>query len=289
MLPIVCITGCSSGIGMETALLCAQSCQVIATVRSEKGKSELLNRAIKAGITLDIQRCDVTHTADVQALHDYIKQEYKRLDCLINNAGVALGGFFEDCSADQIEKVMNTNVLGLMSVSRAMIPLLRKGERPKLINMSSIAGMVGAPTISVYNASKYAVEGFSEALLFELKPFNIDVVLIQPGQYKTRIFTENLAIGQNSENPKSVYRNYTELAFGKLKRKLQTVLKDPYDVAKLCVSIIHKKRPRFRYLIGNDARFRLYLKRVLPFEIYRVLVNNVCSRLLFKHTYSRSS
>ena len=282
MKKVVLITGCSSGIGRELALECATTCYVIATVRNEVSYNSLLDKSIKLELNLDIQYCDVNSSSDIEKLMAYIASNYTKLDCLINNAGIALGGFFEDCSLEQIQGVMNTNVLGLMTVTKQALPLLHLSENAKIINMSSIAGRLSSPTISIYNASKWAVEGFSEALLFELKPFNIDVVLVEPGQYRTKIFTDNLVIATESENPQSKYQVFSKRAFTKLKSKIEKVLKDPKNVAELCHEIVHKKRPRFRYMIGIDAKIRLIIRQVLPFFLYRKLVNFICARVLFK-------
>ena len=278
----ILITGCSSGIGFGLALECATTSNVIATVRNKKGEEALLDKCLQLELKIDIQYCDVTSDEDVEALMVYIENTYSKLDCVINNAGIALGGFFEDCALDQAEKVMQTNVLGLMRVTHKSLPLLHKGVNPKIINISSIAGRVSSPTISVYNASKWAVEGFSEALLFELKPFGIDVVLVEPGQYRTKMFTDNLEIAANTKNKSSKYSSFSERAFTKLKAKIESVLKDPQEVVNVCHEIVYSKRPRFRYVVGIDARIRLIIRQCLPFEIYKKLVNFICSKVLFK-------
>lgn len=280
MLPIVCITGCSSGFGRLIALKAANSCQVIATVRQKKDQQDLLEQALKLNVSIDIQLCDVSKEDDIKQLVDHIKYQYDLLHVLINNAGVAIGGFFEDCHIDQIKACFNTNVFGVMSLTRHLLPLLRKANGAKIINMSSIAGLSASPLISVYNSSKWALEGFSEALLFELKPFNIDVICIEPGQYKTNIFDKNLMFAKHMSNKDSVYYNWSRKAMTLFDRKIKTSLKDPRKVADLCDALIHKKSTRFRYLIGHDARIRLYLRRLLPFEWYKKLINMGISRLI---------
>ena len=282
MLPIICITGCSSGFGQHIALKAAETCEVVATVRSEKAKAALLEKAIKLDCVLDIQLCDVNQQDDVAALARHINHTYKRLDILINNAGIAIGGFFEDMTQQQVQDVLHTNVLGVMHMTRAMLPLLRESKQAKIINMSSIAGLTGSPLISVYNASKWALEGFSEALLFELKPFNIAVVLIEPGQYKTQIFDQNLKFGKDAFEPSSLYYKWTCAAHNMFKKRLKTRLQDPSKVAQLCVKIIHQAKPRFRYLIGKDAWARYLLRRYMPFSWYRRLCHYVIKRT-FNH------
>ena len=272
MVPIVCITGCSSGFGQHIALEAALSCNVIATVRTNKDKEILNKLALQHDLNIDIQLCDITDQSSITTLINHISAHYTHCDILINNAGVVCGGFFEDYSFDQIQHVIQTNVLGLMAMTKSCLPLLRASHHAKIINMSSISGCVGIPGLSIYNASKWAVEGFSEALCFELKPFNIDVVLIEPGQFKTAIFEKNLHIAHHADNEKSPYYEFSQIAFKRVQKKLHKHLKDPQKVAKLCLRIIHNPRPRLRYCIGYDARLRLYLKKCLPFEWYRWLV-----------------
>ena len=136
------------------------------------------------------------------------------------------------------------------------------------------------PSLSLYNASKWAVEGFSEALLFELKPFDIDVVLIEPGNFKTRIFTDNLKLAQHAKSSDSPYYHFSSIAFNKLQKKIQERLQDPKKVARLCARILAMKHPKFRYIIGMDARLRNAFRRLLPFELYRLLVNAVFRRIM---------
>jgi len=282
MVPIVCITGCSSGFGQLIALQCAKTCNVIATVRTAKAKAELLDTALKQDLTLDVQLCDVTDVKAIKTLTTLISRTYGHCDVLINNAGVVLGGFFEDYSDQQIKHVLDTNVQGVIAMTKALLPLLRQSKQAKIINLSSIAGLAGIPSLSIYNASKWAIEGFSEALLFELKPFNIDVVLIEPGQYKTALFSKNLHIAKQANSPTSPYYEFSQIAFNKVQKKVQQYLKDPQAIALLCASIIHKKNPRFRYLIGHDARLRSYLKKCLPFELYKHLVQFIYNKTMQK-------
>ena len=274
-IPVICITGCSSGFGLLTALECAKTCQVIATVRSEKGKQILLDRSIKDNLSLDIQLCDVTDSTSIESLVSYIKTEYKRLNCLINNAGIGLGGFFEDTDMEQVKAVFNTNCFGLMEMTKACLGLLRESTPAKIINISSIAGLSASPMISIYNASKWAVEGFSESLMFELKPFGVDVVLVEPGQFKTKILSDNLHFGTGVHSEESIYYDVSQKALKAFQKKQAKGVPDPKPVVTLCAKLVHKKKPRFRYLVGWDAQFRLYFRRLLPFELYRWLMNTV--------------
>jgi len=269
---LICITGCSSGFGCLIAVAAAREHQVIATVRSEAGKAALLAACDQAGVSVECVFCDVTQRDHVTALMTHIKQHYGALDVLINNAGCVVAGFFEDLDHEQCEQVIQTNVMGIMQVTREALPLLRQRNSSKIIMISSIAGLVGMPAMSVYNASKFAVEGFSEALQYEVKPFGIEVVLLEPGTYNTQIFAGNLKVGARTFTKTSPYYTYSKRAFALLESRKKKGLKHPGEVVRCCMAIIAAKQPRFRYLLGNDARVRLYLRRILPFEWYRKLV-----------------
>ena len=279
-IPIVCITGCSSGFGLKIALECAKTCQVIATVRSEKGRQQLLDQMIKENVSIDIQLCDVTKSESIENLVRYITNEYTTLNVLINNAGIGLGGFFEDTAQEQIETVFQTNCFGLMSMTRACLPLLKKASPAKIINISSIAGLTGTPMISVYNSSKWAVEGLSEALLFELKPFGVDVIVIEPGQFKTKIFSDNLNLAHGVTNKESAYFGLSKKLLKQFESRQKKGVPDPKPVIRLCTRLVHKKRTRFRYLVGTDATLRFLVRRWLPFELYRIIVNKFVAKIM---------
>ena len=196
----ILITGCSSGFGLLTALECAKYYHVIATVRNKDKEKELFNLCNQNDLEIDIKYCDVSDNESVDVLFKDIQSQYGHLDVLVNNAGYGLGGFFEDMDQQEIMDLFNTNVFGLQRVTKAALPLLENPKHAKIINLSSIAGLTASPCISAYNASKWSVEGFSEALMFELQPFNIDVVLVEPGQFNTKIFSSNLRFASQMNN-----------------------------------------------------------------------------------------
>ena len=187
MKKVVLITGCSSGFGKEIAQICADEFQVIATMRDLSKRNRLESELKQLNLTCDIQYCDVNNQQSIDKLIHYIQETYAQLHILVNNAGYGIGGYFEDLDEKEIKDQFETNFFGLQRMTRAALPLLRKSSPSKIINMSSIAGVTSTPCISAYNASKWAVEGFSESLLFECAPFNVDVVCVQPGQFKTSI------------------------------------------------------------------------------------------------------
>ncbi len=265
---IVFVTGASSGFGLEIIKLLAKKHSVYAGVRNIETSTKV------DGVTY--LKCDVTSEIECISAIKTIQESEGELHFLINNAGCALGGFFEDISDDQFRKQMDVNFFGVLAVTRAALPVMRQTNgNKKIIMMSSIAGLTGTPSVGAYNASKWALEGFSESLLFEVNPFDIDVVLIEPGTFKTDIFTRNLTLGTTMENPTSPYFNFSKTIKDLFDKRIGAVTGDPKDVATLVSKIIQTKRPKFRYLIGRDAIIRFYIRKWIPFSWYARLIRKI--------------
>ena len=273
MQKICLITGCSSGFGFLFVKYLSKKHRVIATVRNPQSILDLKNTFSPSELkNIDIQLLDVTKTTSIKPCLSYIKKQYGKIDVLVNNAGYGLGGFFEDLTEHEIRNQLETNFFGLQSVTREALPLLRKIKGSKIINISSIAGLVGSPGLSAYNASKWAVEGFSESLYFEVLPFDIYVVLIEPGPFKTKILTENVHLASNIKNPQSPYFMQSQKLLNKLNLVVDKLLDDPKKVAQLVDRIVEERQPSFRYVIGKTAKLRYWLKRFLPFSLYSYFV-----------------
>jgi NAD(P)-dependent dehydrogenase (short-subunit alcohol dehydrogenase family) len=284
---VVLITGTSSGFGLlMAARLAASDHMIYATMRSLGKQDDLLAEVGRRGGEVAILQLDVRDDASIKRCIAHIAAKEGRLDILINNAGYGIGGFFEDLSEDEIREQMETNFYGTLKVTRQALPLMRKtradsGKRGavKIINISSVGGRTGTPGMGAYNASKYALEGHSESLFHELRPFGISVVVIEPGTFRTKIFTENLKLARRAEDASSPYSHYGH----RLKQILQQRITqgrgwgmgEAEDVAKLVERTIAARNPRFRYVIGTVARFRLALQWLLPFRWYAALVQRV--------------
>ncbi|MFQ6675511.1 MAG: SDR family oxidoreductase, partial [Fidelibacterota bacterium] len=189
---VVLITGCSSGFGLLTAArLSVRNHVVFATMRDLSAKGGLLKEVEKRGGNIRLLSLDVTDDDSIAGVHRQIVTEEGKLHVLVNNAGYGIGGFFEDLSEGEIREQMETNFFGVQKVCRAFLPLMRKtasipGEPPvQIINISSPQGRSPYPGLGAYAASKWALEGFSESLYFELKPFGISVVVLEPGAHRT--------------------------------------------------------------------------------------------------------
>ena len=188
----ILITGASQGIGRALALEAArQGAKVVAAARSEELLAELARDAAAAKLAVFTVRADVTEPAERLAMAEACQRHMGGLDVLVNNAGIGATGHFADATADRLRKIFEVNFFGLTETTRVCLPLLRQGKRPAILNVSSIAGRRGIPARSDYSASKFAVQGFSEALRAELAKDGIDVLLVNPGLTQTN-FSKNM-------------------------------------------------------------------------------------------------
>jgi short-subunit dehydrogenase len=186
------ITGASQGIGRELAAQAArQGGQVLATARNADLLRQLADEAKAEGVTLEVLKADVTSSADRQAMADAVQRLFGGLDVLVNNAGIGATGHFAEATEERLRQIFEVNVFGLTETTRVCLPLLKQGNKPAIVNISSIVGKHGLPGRSEYSASKFAVQGFSEALRAEMVRFGIDVLVINPGLTQTN-FPQNM-------------------------------------------------------------------------------------------------
>ena len=181
---VILITGASSGIGKETAkLFQTKNWKVAATMRTPEKAEDLQKIA-----DIETFRLDVTNPDSIKSAISETLEKFGRIDAIVNNAGYGLVGAFEAASAEQIEKQFQTNVFGLMNVCREILPYFREQKRGIIVNVASVGGRITFPFYSLYHATKWAVEGFSESLQYELEQFNIRVKIIEPGPIKTDFY-----------------------------------------------------------------------------------------------------
>lgn len=260
---IILITGVSSGLGRATALhLASKGHTVYGTTRQE-------NLEI-AGI--HVVRMDVTDPKNVEHAIAGIIEREGRIDILINNAGMGIGGAIESFTDEEVRLQMDTNFTGLFRVTRAVLPHMRQKNSGKIINISSIGGLIGLPFQGFYSAAKFAIEGFSEALAMELRPWKIRVVLINPGDFKTgfthaRIITSKDAAGSD-------YQHRVEKAVARMGKDEQGGC-DPMMIAKTIQKIIVAKKPDYRYIIGRfDQRLIARIRHLLPPRLVHWIISD---------------
>ncbi len=247
------VTGSSSGIGYETALTLARNgFETYATMRNtEKGVS-LSSIAEKEDLSIKIVQLDVTDQNSVKNAVEKIHDESGKIDILINNAGYGLVGALEDIPMEEIKSQFETNFYGLIRVTQAVLPIMRRQGSGKIVNISSGAGRFGFPTGSIYVSTKFAVEGLSESLAYEVEPFGIKIILVEPGVIKTNFFNASNTT-KKSLNPDSpyfkVFQNM-ESGFSKMLENGST----PDLVAKTVLEAISTDAPKLRYLAGNDVK-----------------------------------
>ncbi|WP_353959116.1 SDR family oxidoreductase [Paenibacillus sp. PK1-4R] len=264
--PVALITGTSSGFGMLTAItLAKQGYRVVATMRDLSRREELVKLAKRAGVAKRLQyvQLDVTDAESVQKAVRSVLLNNSRIDMLVNNAGFAVGGFIEEVSMEDWRRQMETNLFGLIAVTRAVLPVMREQKQGLIINLSSVSGLSGFPGYAPYAASKFAVEGFTESLRHEMSSFGVRVVLVEPGAYRTPIWNKGLGEIHRSEN--SPYKHKLDAVLRYSKHASETA-PDPQEVADLIGRIARMRAPRLRYALGKGSRVLIIGKALLPWK-----------------------
>ncbi|MDX2230630.1 MAG: SDR family oxidoreductase [Leptolyngbyaceae cyanobacterium bins.349] len=261
----VLITGASTGIGYETAKrFQQQGWNVVATMRSPEKVPELATLANVVCLKLD-----VTDLASIQAGVAAALQHFQTIDVLVNNAGYGLIGPFEACSREELQRQFDTNVFGLMDVTRALLPHFREQRSGVIINVASVGGHITIPLYSPYHATKWAVEGFSESLQYELEPFNIRVKLIEPGPIKTDFYSRSKVFA--SQPGLTAYDEFiarVKPAFD----QADTAGSPPSVTADIIYQAAIADNPRLRYPAGGNASAILFLRKLLPDAIFHRLI-----------------
>lgn len=268
---IVLLTGCRSGFGRLAAAAAARAGHTVyAGVRDPARSPELLEST--RGLSVIPIALDVTDAAQREAAVARIVQEHGRLDALVNNAGVALAGFQETIADDELRQLFEVNVFAVHALTRLCLPHLR-ASRGIVINVSSMAAQQPMPGLGAYAASKFALEGMSESLRHELRPFGVRVVLVEPGPYRTDIFERNRwnARGMEAPGPYARFAERMEALLASAERRMG----DPQEVADLIVRLLSQKSPRLRHALGPGVRARLLLRNGLPFEAFERILARV--------------
>ncbi|MGI9009616.1 MAG: SDR family oxidoreductase [Nitrososphaeraceae archaeon] len=251
---VALITGCSSGIGYETSILFAKNgFRTYATMRNTDKGDKLREIAEKENLDLKIIKLDVTDDYSIKNAIDEIVQETNRIDVLVNNAGNNIAGAVEDLSIEEFKEQFETNFFGLIRVTKVVLPIMRKQNNGIIVNLSSIAGKMAIPLNSAYVSSKFAVEGFSESIRYELEDFGIKVILIEPGVIKSN-FYENIKMSKNSlMDPKSAYQPITQKIFEAFLPMLEYAFPTKI-VADVILEAVNSDNPNIRYAVGDDAK-----------------------------------
>ena len=260
---IALVTGSSSGIGFETALLLARNgIYTYATMRNLSKSEEILACTRNDNLQLETLRLDVTDEGSVSEAIDMIIDKKDRIDILVNNAGYSLLGPLELLHLDEIKEEFETNFFGIIRLIQCVLPIMRKQRYGKIINISSLAGRIGFPLSSAYDSSKFALEGLTESLGYEVQNFGIHVILIEPGVIKTNL-VNNMKLG--NEIMKLQDRDDNKIIDGdspyaEIINKRISAFKPRYEkgsspkiVAEKVLEAAISDNPKARYLVGGDA------------------------------------
>jgi NAD(P)-dependent dehydrogenase (short-subunit alcohol dehydrogenase family) len=259
---VVLITGASSGIGKACAEhLATKGYRVYGTSRRAPFPPE--GKSFPKMIQMDVRDND-----SVKRGVEYVLSEEGRIDVVVNNAGIGIAGAVEETSVEEAKDIFETNFFGVHRVCRAILPIMREQKSGLIVNISSIMGLIALPFQPFYSASKFALEGMTESLRMEVKPFGIRVVLIEPGDIKTPFVDNRKFVAKRIE----AYRPYFE-------RVMEIVERDersgspPEVVARLLEKIIKTPNPKPRYRVGPFMeRFAANIRGVIPDSIFEKLV-----------------
>jgi NAD(P)-dependent dehydrogenase (short-subunit alcohol dehydrogenase family) len=235
-------------------------------------RTRLDEAAAAAGVAgrLDFRRLNVTEFDSLPAVVEEIVRDHGRIDVLVNNAGFAVAGFSEDLKLEEIRMQFETNFFGHVAMTKAVIPVMRKQGSGHILMISSISGRAAAPVTGAYSASKFALEGWSEALRIELRSLGIHVVLVEPGAFQTDIWERNVHLGEFAVSPESPNhergKRFTEFV------RTEVHKRDARVVAKLIARIAENPNPKLRYRIGADAHLQFWLRAILPWKVYERLI-----------------
>ena len=268
---VAIITGSSSGIGFETSLILARNgFHTYAAVRNLEKSQPLIDMAKKDGLSIQVVELDVSNDKSVKDAINRVLSENKRIDVVVNNAGYALVGSFEDLSMDEIKSQFETNFFGAIRVIQGVLPTMRNQRNGRIVNLSSMGGRMAIPLDSAYHGTKFALEGLSESLQYEVEQFGIKIIIIEPGAIKSNFFN-NLKMASKAQRPDSPCTQMMQ----KLNAGFSFILENaahPVEVAKVILAAVTSEDPQLRYTVGDDAAMILQAKRTMSDTEFRNLM-----------------
>jgi NAD(P)-dependent dehydrogenase (short-subunit alcohol dehydrogenase family) len=274
---VAIVTGSSSGIGYATSLMLARKgFYTYASVRNINKSASLESIANAERLPLKLIQLDVTDDSSVKDAVEKIVLEKGRIDVLVNNAGYGLFGAFEDLSLDEIKAQFETNFFGVIRVTQHVLPIMRTPANGGgvIVNVSSINGRIAFPVISAYVGTKFAIEGLSESIAYELEPFGIKVILIEPGAIGSN-FMKGSVLPKRALDPQSPYSELVQKFSVKTSSQHDNATQ-PEEVAKTIFQAISIEKPEFRYVVGNDAVSLLEARKNMPYsEFQKMIIQNI--------------
>jgi NAD(P)-dependent dehydrogenase (short-subunit alcohol dehydrogenase family) len=258
----VIVTGASTGLGLETALVLAgRGLRVFPTVRGAAAADGVLAAAAERGVEVEPVELELTDRPSIDAAVASVAERAGGVFGLVNNGGIGLRGAVEDSSEDEIRRVYETNVLGTIAVTQAVLPHMRAAGCGRIVTVTSVGGRVPGFGVSVYCSSKFAQEGLAEGLSLELAPFGIQSIIVAPGMIKTPRWAEHRGTAARAEDPASPYYSHFWVSEGIADRIVERSPTTPADVAAAIHEALTAEQPRLRYVVGRGARLVVWLRR----------------------------
>ncbi|MFZ0896487.1 MAG: SDR family oxidoreductase [Candidatus Nitrosopolaris sp.] len=272
---VAVVTGSSSGIGFETSLTLARSgFLTYATMRNLGKGATIKSVAAEEGLPIHVVQLNVTEERSINDAIHSIKSGVGKIDVLVNNAGYGLNGAFEDLAMEEIKAQYETNLFGVIRVTQAVLPIMRKQKSGIIVNISSGAGRFGYPGGSAYVSTKFAIEGLSESMAYELEPFGIRVVLVEPGVIKTN-FVNSIVAAKKSQDPNSPYAQLMQNMATSFQHMIEGGSSTDV-VAKVVLKAVTSENPTLRYLAGKDVETWIEGKKSMADEeFYKMMKENL--------------
>ncbi len=279
--PVVLITGAGSGLGLASSLfLAGRDFRVYGTALTEAEEAELRAQAARAGVAISPLRMDVTRRADIDRAVDTIVREAGRIDAVVHFAGMGLRGFFEDLSMQEIRRLYDVNVFGIMEVTQAVLPHMRAQRSGRIVIVASAAGRMGEMSIAGYSSGKFAVVGLGECLRQEGALFNVHVSVLEPGLIYTPHFGINRNRARRAQDPASPYYFWFCQHEAIVDRLLAANKFTAVDIARVVHRILTVRKPRLHYMVGFKLKLMVKLRDLLPFELYERIHQKIIVRMV---------
>lgn len=272
--PVVLITGCSSGLGLALAKQLASLPKYRVVVTARHDNIAPLQELFQVNDRVMVRELDVLNDENIGQLVNEVSVKWARIDVLVNNAGLCFRAVIEHMDIESEMLQLKTNYLGPMSLMRAVLPIMREQRNGHIINISSVSGMVSMPTMASYSASKHALEGATEALWYEAKPYGIRVSLVEPGfihseSFKRVILSKKATLSAKLKGPHSEY--YDSMA-PFIERLMRWSRSTPEDIAGKIVRLIESPHPPLRLPVTVDARVFAIIRKLLPARMFHRLM-----------------
>ncbi len=272
--PVIIVTGCSSGIGLALAELLEGEDDYRVVITARATSLQKLKEKFTESERFLVRKLDVTVESERQDLVNEIKLRWGGINILINNAGISYRAVVEHMNATEEQHQFATNYFGPVGMIRSVLPYMRKLGRGKIINVSSVSGMLAMPTMGSYSASKYALEGLSESLWYEVKPLGINVSLIQPGFVRSPSFLNVHYSAQSGpeHDSEGLYADYYKHMTPFIEKLMRLSFTTPQSVAKKILKVIRRQNPPLWIPVTLDAKIFYYLRRFVPRALLLLLL-----------------